>query len=296
MLVFKRIRLLVLIFSFLFAIGMDVSAHFVHDWKIPEIEFTSDPKISCNIDGTTFINVRELDIDGNVLRDTWLYEEYPRAPVVKIEAESHGFGWAHILLYGNIDDEPFGDIENTHEQRLGTWVGFAPIIYGIDNKPFWEEYGSFNTDPKEYPWNGSGSIDLVPVYWKWRWSGKGIGGSWEDKSDKEWRETKSDSTSGSWKVELYEGDIETVTYNNTYFSVYETLEVTVSKSDLYMATMEIAGKYITAYASDRKLKLRYTFNSGDIGKHKVKVTVWYRPSGESESVVHRQAVHVGVRQ
>ena len=281
------IKLKRILFSFLIlvSIGVSIKAHNIHHAADKELNFTSDPKISCNLDTTKFVRYREKDADGNVIKDVWLYEEYPREPIVKIEAEAHGFGWAHILFYGNIDEKSFGDTVNTTPQKLGifdTGIGvLLPIGWGLNHKPFHEEHGSFNTDPKEYPWNGSGSIKLVPWYYKVRHIGGFIpAGSWEP-SEREHHTTKNASSGGKWTVELQEYEIPSITYNDTEFSVYETLEVTVKKSDLYYVMMLIDGNLADSkYASSGKAVLRKGWNTGDIGVRTVKIIAYFGDEGE----------------
>lgn len=275
MLSWKRISIFILIFSIIITIGVGVKAHRIHDVKYPDLSFTSNPTVSCNIDGTTFIRNIRTDGVGKVLSDFWSPE--PVDPIVSMTAESHGLGWAHILFYGNIDGEPFGDDTNTHEQRLGTWIGFAPIAYGVNEVNIEASYnGSFNTDPKEYSWDASGSsVTLVPVFWKWRWSGKGIGGSWEETSGK-FHDDQTASGGGSWTVIKSVASIPNVTFNKTTFKVYETLEVTVEKTDLYYVAMYIDGEHAASgYAgSDGAIVLSKTFDTGDVGNHTVKLLIY----------------------
>ncbi len=198
----KRISLFILIFSFIIAIGMGVKAHNLHRVETPDLNFTSEPEIeiSCNIDGKFFIHYRRTKADGKVMYDFW-YEE-PRSPKVSITAKAHGFGWAHILFYGNIDGKSYGDPNNTTSQKLGKWVGFLPVALAldIDHKIQLSFTGPFKRMPKEYPWDASGSIKLVPVYWKWRLTGIIPGGSWEEAS-KDFHRTATDSAGGSWTVD-----------------------------------------------------------------------------------------------
>ena len=254
----------------------DMYAHFVHEPEVPDLTFTSDPEISCNIDGRTFIHYIEKDADGNVKEDFWMYEEYPRKPIVQIEAETHGFGWAHILLYGNIDGKPFGDSENTHPDRLGDWISFLPIVWGIDNTPFWEEYGSFNTAPNDYSWDGSGSIKIVPVFWESSITGIIPGGKWKN-ADSEFHTTKNASSAGKWTVELQEAVVPSITYNDTEFTVYETLEVTVKHSDLSYAMLSIDGILVDSKSpSNGEIVLSKKWNTGDIGEHTVEIIAYYK--------------------
>lgn len=60
-----------------------------------------------------------------------------------------------------------------------------------------------------------------------------------------------------------------ITYNDVTFEVYETLEVTVTKKDLYMINLYINGEYVTsAYpGSNGPAVASYTFDSGDAGQN-----------------------------
>ena len=85
---------------------------------------------------------------------------------------------------------------------------------------------------------------------------------------------------------------EGVFYNKTVFKVYETLAVRVIREDLYMATMDIDGETVTAYASGDELTLSKTFDSGDIGNHTVTITVWYGDVNAPESTPHTSNISV----
>ena len=117
-------------------------------------------------------------------------------------AEAHGLGWATVLFYGNIDGTPYGDANNPEPaEKLGSWVGLLPLGITSTNHSVGGEFkGSFNRSPKTYSWNASGSIKLVPVYWKWRLSLPFPGGTWEEASSIH-HSTKTDSTGGSWTVQ-----------------------------------------------------------------------------------------------
>ena len=281
MFVLKRLALLVLIFSFMFAIGVDVYAHMMHDSTIPDLSFTSDPDISCNIDGSSFTRLVEKDADGNVVKDVWLYETGPQDPIVKIEASTHGMGWAHILLYGNAAGESFGDTVNTHAEQLGSWIGFLPFFTGGNNDIGWEDYGSFNTDPGEYSWDASGSVKLVPVFWKWSFSYPLPGGSWEEASS-DFHTTKDASDGGGWNVQLIEASVvASVTHNGPNFSVYDPLQVTVKHDDLYYVNLLIDDE-CRATDSGTEVNLTYYLHSGDVGNHTVRIKAFYGDGRESE--------------
>lgn len=75
-----------------------------------------------------------------------------------------------------------------------------------------------------------------------------------------------------------------ITYNKVSFEVYETLEVTVTKKDLYAASLYIDGEFVdsgTTYSG--KVVLRKRFNSGDVGTPTITITVWYNGGSESTS-------------
>ena len=176
--VLKRLALILLVFSFIgfmIASRVDVKADESHDVKHPHLDFTSDPEITCNIDGW-FFHHKRTTMYGNVIEDFWWRE--PRDPVFKIEAQAHGWGWAHITFSGNYDGNSFGDPNNSKDQKLGKWAGFVPLVFSLNNTVGTEEIGSFNRNPKVYPWDAKGSIKLVPWVWKWRVTGIIPGGEW----------------------------------------------------------------------------------------------------------------------
>ena len=194
----QRISLLMIVLGLLIAIGTGLKAHWYHAASSIDLSFTSNPTISCSIDGYTFTHTRQTYSDGVIYEDGWWRN--PQDPQVEMTAEAHGAGWAHVLFYGNIDGTKFGDDTNTTSKQLGTWVGFAPFGGGLDHTIRATHTGSFNRSPKTYSWNLSGSIKLVPWYWKWRLSGnRGLGGSWEA-APSEHHNTQPASTSGSWTV------------------------------------------------------------------------------------------------
>lgn len=210
MLSYKRFFTFITVFCFLFAIMMGLYARPAwqpHDVKIPHLDFKSDPKvkITCNIpDKKVFTYSASTDNNGNVITATESWDEEPPNPVVTINAEAHGLGWAHILLYGNIDGKKRGDPKNTVDDRLGSWIGFLPLGYGDgDHTISWSFDRSFSKREKkrkkEYKWDASGSVKLVPMYWKWGLSGIIPGGSWE-RADEEFRKDGDDSIGGSWEV------------------------------------------------------------------------------------------------
>lgn len=288
MLVLKRLLLYILILGFMIAIGFGVYAHLVHDVKIPDLSFTSDPKIACNIDGKYFIRNIATDGVGKVLSDVWSPE--PIDPIVSLTAEAHGIGWAHVLFHGSIDGVPFGDAENTTPDRMGNWIGFAPIWwkFGSPNQEIKVEHeGDFNRDPKRYSWNATGTIELVPIYWDWKLMGENIGGSWKEASEK-FCTTKSDTSEDDkewWEVMKSVASIPNITYNKTVFAVYETLEVTVQKTDLYVANMYIDNNLVqSTYANGGQVVLRKTWHTGDIGIRNVKIVLYFGDEGEHSTI------------
>lgn len=191
----QRISLFIIVLGVLIAIGTGLNAHFVHDVSNKDLSFSSSPTISCNIDGYTFTHTRETYSDGVVYTDGWWRR--PLAPKVEIEASTHGFGWATILFYGNIDGQAEGDAVNASSpDQLGSWNALLPFAYGIDNTVGTYFGGSFNSSPKTYSWDASGSIKLVPAYWQWSFPS---GGEWLEASDM-WSTTGTASTGGSWTV------------------------------------------------------------------------------------------------
>ena len=191
----QRISLFIIVLGVLIAIGTGLNAHWYHDVKNKDLSFTSGPSISCNIDGYTFTHTRETYSDGVIYTDSWWRR--PIAPKVKIEASTHGFGWATILFYGNIDGQAKGDSTNASSpEQLGSWVAMLPFATGIDNSVQATFSSTFNSSPKTYSWNASGSIKLVPAYWQWSFPPSG---EWQEASDM-WATTGTASTGGSWTV------------------------------------------------------------------------------------------------
>lgn len=197
----KKFSLFVIVFSFMIMIGVGLKAHFFHDAKKPYLEFTSEPEISCNIDGWTFTHKRVTNWDGTVLLDFWHKE--PTKPEFKIEATAHGFGYAHITFHGTYDSstgvKKYGDPKNSTPQQLGEWLGIFPAGIGINHDIELALDGTFSKLPKKYSWSGKGEIKLVPYYWKWVLAGVIPSGSWES-ADKEFHRELTDESSGSWTV------------------------------------------------------------------------------------------------
>lgn len=103
-------------------------------------------------------------------------------------------------MYGNIDGEAKGDPVNTEDDKLGTWSGLLPIDPSShDHTISWSFEGSYKDNPKEYKWDGSGSIKLVPYYWHWRMNGIIPGGEWR-RAEKEFHKDETASEGGSWTV------------------------------------------------------------------------------------------------
>lgn len=195
----RQISLFLIVLGLLIAIGTGVYAHRIHNASSIDLKFTSNPTISCNIDGYVFTHTRETYSDGVIYTDGWWRN--PQDPSVSMSAEAHGVGWAHILFYGNIDGSSHGDAKNTTSEQLGSWVGFAPLGVGANTHPISAGFtDEFNRSYKTYRWNASGSIKLVPWYWKWRLSGIMPGGSWEP-APSDFHTTQQASTSGAWIVE-----------------------------------------------------------------------------------------------
>ena len=84
-----------------------------------------------------------------------------------------------------------------------------------------------------------------------------------------------------------------VDFNKLNFQVYETLEVTVTKADLYIANMYIDGEYV-AYAyrnSNGEAVLTKTFDTGDVGEHTVTITIFYG-NGDVQSTTYSELISV----
>ena len=194
----QRISVFIIVFGLLIAIGTGLKAHWYHDAKIPDLKFTSEAAISCNIDGYTFTHTRQTYTDGVIYEDGWWRN--PQDPKVEMTAEAHGAGWATVTFYGNIDGSKKGSETPDPAKQLGSWVGFLPVGAGLDHTVGGDFSASFNRSPKTYKWNASGSIKLVPVYWKWRFGLPVPTGSWEEASSIH-HDDSAASTNGDWEVE-----------------------------------------------------------------------------------------------
>ncbi|MDE0398468.1 MAG: hypothetical protein OXL96_11755 [Candidatus Poribacteria bacterium] len=192
----QRISLYLIVFGLLFVVGAGLKAHWYHIASIPDLSFKSDPTVSCNIDGYTFTHTRQTYSDGVIYEDGWWRN--PQDPIVKMTAETHGAGWAHVLFYGNIDGAKRGDDTNTTPHKLGGWTGLIPFGVGIDTTIEASFKGTFNRSPKTYKWDVSGSVKLVPYYWHWEFPG--VGSSWQP-APSDFHTTKTFSPGGSWLVE-----------------------------------------------------------------------------------------------
>lgn len=192
----QRISVFIIVLGVLIAIGTGLKAHFIHDVSDKDLSFTSGPSMSCNINGYTFTHTRETYSDGVIYTDSWWRS--PQNPEVKITASTHGFGWASIMFYGNIDGQAKGDTANPQTpKKLGSFSALLPFAVGIDNDIETAFDGDFNRSPKTYSWDASGSIKLVPAYWQWSFP---TGGEWLEASDI-WQTNWTDSTGGSWTVQ-----------------------------------------------------------------------------------------------
>ena len=192
----QRLSLFFIVLGLLIAIGTGLKAHFIHDVSDKDLSFTSSPTISCNIDGYNFTHTRETYSDGVIYTDSWWRN--PLDPSVSMSAEAHGFGYAHVLFYGNIDGKKHGDDTNTTPQKLGSWSGLLPFAGGIDHTISADFYDSFNRSYKTYSWSASGSIKLVPYYWHWEFPG--VGSSWQP-APSDFHTTQTASGGGNWKVQ-----------------------------------------------------------------------------------------------
>ena len=199
----KKFSLFIIVFSFMIMIGVGLRAHFLHDVTKPDgLEFTSEPEITCNIDGWTFTHKHVTNWDGTVLLDFW--HKQPTNPEFKIEAKAHGFGWAHITFHGTYDSstgvKKYGDSKNSTDEQIGSWLNFFPAAIGASEKTIEVSYpGTFSYPSNKYSWSGKGKIKLVPWYWK---SALGVPipvGSWEP-APKEFHTELTDESSGSWTV------------------------------------------------------------------------------------------------
>ena len=198
----KRISLFIIVFIFMVMIGVGLKAHFFHNVEKPGLEFTSEPDITCNIDGWTFTHTRIKNWDGTVLQDDWHKE--PTDPKFKIEAKAHGIGWAHITFHGTYDKstggKKYGDPVNSTNEQISIWSSVLPVAVGAVEETIEVSYpGTFSRRPKTYSWDGHGTIKLVPWVWKWSLAGIIPSGTWEPAPD-DFHTTKTDMAAGSWTV------------------------------------------------------------------------------------------------
>lgn len=83
-----------------------------------------------------------------------------------------------------------------------------------------------------------------------------------------------------WIEKSYTISVIGVSYNNTVFGLYDKLEVTVTKSDLYYANISVNGDTVGKYASgNTSVTLQKSFDSNDGGYHEVVLTINYGPGG-----------------
>ena len=84
-----------------------------------------------------------------------------------------------------------------------------------------------------------------------------------------------------------------VNFNELNFQVYETLEVTVKESDLYIVNLYIDGEYVTAAYpnSNGEAVLTKTFDTDDVGEHTVTIYMFYG-NGSVQSTTYSELISV----
>ncbi|MYB02056.1 hypothetical protein F4X90_20600 [Candidatus Poribacteria bacterium] len=293
-----------------------ITAPFGGDHAIDKVFIESTlPEVSCNIDGRTFTHVDRYYCDGVFIMDYWLDPDNVDQPIVEMSASLHGRGWLSTNFYGYINDEYKGNHNFSRPTKLGWWVApILPVTNEVHDRPIVLSFeDNLKTVEGTYDWKAKGEIQLTPVYWK-RKLGLNIGkaaqglsltGTWEKGDTQSYTPKPADDNNGfvegSWDVKLKD-DIAnvsstgapcpgeaSVTSNNWYFSKYDnTLEVTVSKSDLYGAQMSIYYEgistnrdIITDYAGDNtSVTLKKSFDADDVGYHSVQIIIYYGENGE----------------
>lgn len=198
---FSLFSLFIIVFVLLVMVGVGLKAHWYHVSSEIDLDFTSEPEITCSIDGWTFTHTKITGENGQVEQDWWW--RVPENPVFKIEAQAHGGGYAHVIFHGKYDvrkgQAKYGDPKNSTDYKLGKWVEFTPFGIGVDHDIVVRRKGTFTYDPKTYNWEGDGSIKLVPWYWKWQLALAIPTGSWEPAPDEFHKELTVDAD-GSWVV------------------------------------------------------------------------------------------------
>ncbi len=259
---FSRFSLFIIVFVLLVMVGVGLKAHRLHDITKPYLEFTSEPDITCSIDGWTFTHTRVTDANGKIILDYWW--RVPEDPVFKIEATAHGFGWAHIIFHGKYDSsigvKKYGDPKNSTDRQLGNWLNFFPLAgMTIDHDIEVERNGTFSKLPKKYNWEGHGSIKLVPWYWK---SALGVPipvGSWEPAPNDDFHKELTDMSAGSWTVKRNwktlppPKNIQVPDDDDDDVGIQETQNIVLSPSD--GSSMVTAG---SSYTMDLSVPSGYT--------------------------------------
>ena len=154
--------------------------------------------ITCNFEGRTFTRTRYYYSDGYLHSTAW----YPSitTPSMKIESKGHGLGFAQVKLYGNIDGKSVGNANDWGPAiEIGLYTpGIPAALYAHDVDVNASHSGTSTTNDGTHHWDGSGTIQYTPYYYKVRASlPKGVSGTWENGATWSTSDSKPD---GSWEI------------------------------------------------------------------------------------------------
>ena len=154
--------------------------------------------ITCNFEGRTFTRTRYYYSDGYLHSTAW----YPSftTPYMKIASKGHGLGFAQVKLYGNVDGKSVGSSSDWGPPiSIGGYIPGVPYgDYGHDVDVSASHDGRATTSEGTHHWNGSGTIQYTPYYYKVRVGlPSGVSGTWEKGAT--WS-TSDAKTDGSWKI------------------------------------------------------------------------------------------------
>ena len=163
--------------------------------------------LTCNFEGRTFTRTRYYYSDGYLQSTAW----YPSltTPYMKIASKGHGLGFAQVKLYGNIDGTSVGNSNDWSPAiEVGRYLpGVPTALYAHDVDVSASHNGRATTSEGTHHWDGSGTIQYTPYYYKVR-AGlpKGVSGTWENGATWSTSDAKLD---GSWEVKY---NTETLSY------------------------------------------------------------------------------------
>ena len=124
--------------------------------------------LTCNFEGRTFTRTRYYYSDGHLYRTAW----YPSltTPSMEIGSQGHGLGFAQAQLSGNIDGKSVGSSSDWGPAiDIGGYIPGIPYgSYGHDVDISASHSGTATTSEGTHYWDGSGSIQYTPYYYKVR--------------------------------------------------------------------------------------------------------------------------------